>query len=117
MARHPSRQFPSPAAAEPGRAVWAVLLMSAVTASGPAWAAPVEQVVGGIEAMVFVCTPIDPKSAKAGQDLLDKARTQRKLDLPTIRASEGYKSIYNSEVNRLLALPPKDRLVACQTAW
>lgn len=89
----------------------------ALILGGVARAAPVEQVVGGIEAMVFVCTPIDAKSAKAGLDLLEKARVQRKLDLTVIRASEGYKSIYNSEVNRLLALPAKERLAACQTAW
>lgn len=89
----------------------------ALILGGVARAAPVEQVVGGIEAMVFVCTPIDLKSAKTGLELLEKARVQRKLDLTVIRASEGYKSIYNSEVNRLLALPAKDRLAACQTAW
>jgi hypothetical protein len=83
----------------------------------PAAAAPVEQVVGGIEAIVFVCSPIDPKSAKTGKDLLEKARVERKLDLPAIRRSESYQAIYNSEVNRLLALPPKERLAACQAAW
>jgi hypothetical protein len=40
-----------------------------------------------------------------------------KLDLAAIRKTEGYRSIYNSEVNRLLLLPAKDRLAACQNAW
>jgi hypothetical protein len=82
-----------------------------------AHAAPVEQVVGGIDALVFVCTPIDPKSARTGQEVLEKAREQRKLDLKFIRATESYRTVYNAEVNRLLALAPKDRLAACQSAW
>jgi hypothetical protein len=80
-------------------------------------AAPIEQVVGGIDAMVFACAPIDAKSAKTGSELLEKARVQRRLDLAAIRSTDSYKAMYNSEVNRLLALPPKDRLSACQTAW
>jgi hypothetical protein len=103
-------------------AAWRHLLLAsalgvALVLGGVARAAPVEQVVGGIDAVVFVCTPIDPKSAKTGLEFLEKARVQRKLDLAVIRASEGYKSTYNSEVNRLLALPAKERLTACQTAW
>lgn len=89
----------------------------ALILGGVARAAPVEQVVGGIDAVVFVCTPIDPKSAKTGLELLEKARVQRKLDLSAIRTTADYKSTYNSEVNRLLALPAKERLTACQTAW
>jgi hypothetical protein len=80
-------------------------------------AAPVEQVVGGIDAMVFVCTPIDAKSARAGQEILERAREQRKLDLATIRTTDGYRTVYNAEVNRLLAQTPKERLAACQSAW
>jgi len=80
-------------------------------------AAPVEQVVGGIDAMIFVCTPIDPKSARTGQDILERAREQRKLNLAFIRATESYRAVYNAEVNRLLGLVPKDRLAACQSAW
>lgn len=89
------------------------LLAAPIVAS----AAPIEQVVGGIDAMVFACTPIDAKSAKTGSELLEKARIQRRLDLPAIRSTDSYKAMYNSEVNRLLALPPKERLSACQTAW
>lgn len=82
-----------------------------------AQAAPAEQVVGGIDGVIFVCTPIDPKSVKPGQELLERAAVQRKLDLPAIRRTEAYREAYNAEVNRLLALPPRDRLGACQTAW
>ena len=76
-----------------------------------------EQVVGGIEAVVFVCTPIDAKRVKPGQEILQRAVAQRKLDLPAIRRSDAYRSTYNAEVNRLLSLAPKDRLAACQHAW
>lgn len=79
--------------------------------------ASAEQVVGGIEAVVFVCTPIDPKSVKPGQEMLQRAVEQRKLDLVAIRKTDAYRNTYNSEVNRLLSLPQKDRLGACQTAW
>lgn len=92
-------------------------ILATMAGLGSALAAPVEQVVGGIDAMVFVCTPIDPKGARTGLELLERAREQRKLDLPRIRATEGYRTIYNAEVNRLLAQPPKDRLAACQSAW
>jgi hypothetical protein len=93
------------------------LALSLATAAQAAIGAPVEQVVGGIDAMVFVCTPIDPKSAHTGAELLERARAQHKLDLPSIRKTGSYRSVYNAEVNRLLALPPKDRVAACQSAW
>jgi|SRR5689334_4402776 len=79
--------------------------------------APIEQIVGGIEAIVFVCTPIEPKSAKAGSELLNKTSAEHKLDLAAVRKTEGYKAIYNSEVNRLLALPARERSAACRSAW
>jgi hypothetical protein len=79
--------------------------------------ASAEQTVGGIEAVVFVCTSIDPKSAKTGGDMLKALMARDKLDLAAIRKTEGYRSIYNSEVNRLLLLPVKDRLAACRNAW
>jgi hypothetical protein len=93
-----------------GILAWASLLPVAI-------AAPVEQIVGGIDAMVFVCTPIDAKSARAGLDILERAREQRKLDLPKIRTTDGYRTVYNAEVNRLLAQAPKERLATCQSAW
>jgi hypothetical protein len=76
-----------------------------------------EQIVGAIEAVVFACGPIDPKSAKAGLELLENTRVARKLDLPTLRKTEAYRAMYNSEANRLLSLSAKDRLAACKSAW
>ena len=43
--------------------------------------ANVEQVVGGIEAMVFVCTPIDAKSVRPGLDMLQRATELAMSDL------------------------------------
>ena len=96
--------------------VLAVLLASASMAA-PAADAPVEQVVGGIEAVVFVCLPIDAKTGKTGQEILQRAAAQRQLDLAAIRKTEPYRAVYNSEVNRLLSLPAKERLAACQNIW
>jgi hypothetical protein len=79
--------------------------------------ASAEQIVGGIEAVVFVCTPIDPKSVRPGLDMLRRAAEQRKLDLAAIRKTDAYRGTYNSEVNRLLSLTLKDRASACQHAW
>lgn len=92
-------------------------LAFAVLAAPTRAAANAEQVVGGIEAVLFVCTPIDAKSVKPGQEMLQRAVEQRKLDLPSIRKSDAYRTTYNAEVNRLLAMPPRDRLAACQSAW
>lgn len=95
------------------------LAVLAVAPVAPALAAdpPIEQVIGGIEAIVFVCTPIEPKSAKAGTELLQKTSAQHKLDLAAVRKTGGYQAIYNSEVNRLLALPARERGAACRNAW
>jgi hypothetical protein len=84
--------------------------------AGSSSAATTEQIVGGLEAIIVACGPVDPKSAKAGAEMLERERVQNKLDLAAIRATEGYKSVYNPEVNRLLALPPKARQAACQSA-
>jgi hypothetical protein len=96
-----------------GLAACAAALAASALAADP----PIEQIVGGIEAIVFVCTPIEPKSAKTGTELLQKTITERKLDLAALRKTDGYKSIYNSEVNRLLALPARERSAACRNAW
>lgn len=89
-----------------------------VTPAHPARAAAsAEQVVGSIEAVLFVCAPLDAKSVKPGQELLQRAVEQRKLDLVAIRKTEAYRVAYNAEANRLLALPQRERVTACQTAW
>lgn len=94
-----------------------VLLLLACALPAGASAAGAEQVVGGIDAVVFVCTPLDAKSVRPGLDMLQRAAEQRKLDLPAIRQTEAYRTTYNAEVNRMLSLPAKDRLAACQQAW
>ena len=76
-----------------------------------------DQLAGGIEAVVFACTPVDAKSAKVGAELLQKTVAKRKIDLPAARQTEAYRSVYNGEVNRLLSLPIKERIAACRTAW
>jgi hypothetical protein len=103
----------------PGRAIrLAALACAALGAAATRAAEPaIEQLVGGIDAVVFVCNGIDPKSAKKGQELLQRTVAQHKLDLAAVRASENHRSIYDPEVNRLLSLPAKERLSACQTAW
>ena len=98
-------------------AAGAAALALATAAAPLGAAAAAEQVVGGIEAVLFVCASIDAKSVKPGQEILQRAVEQRKLDLAAIRKSDAYRSTYNAEVNRLLAMPPRDRLAACQSAW
>jgi hypothetical protein len=99
-----------------GKSTFIVLL--ALTMAGASAAdASSEQIVGAIDAVVFACAPIDAKSAKAGLELLENTRVERKLDLTALRKTGGYKSMYNSEANRLLSLPAKDRLAACKKAW
>ncbi len=99
------------------------MLFSTLKRQAPRWllcapmlsmAAPIEQTVGAIDAVVVACGPVDPKSAKAGTEMLERLRAQHKLDLAAVRKTESYKSIYNDEVNRFLAMPPKARVAACQ---
>jgi hypothetical protein len=95
----------------------AIALLAALAVPWAAAGGSAEQIVGGIEAMLFVCTPIDAKSVKPGLEILQRAVEQRKLDLPAIRKTEAYRTTYNSEVNRMLSLPQRERTTACQTAW
>jgi hypothetical protein len=105
--------FPSPSV--PRRA--AIALLAALAVPCLAAGSSAEQIVGGIEAMVFVCLPIDAKSVRPGQEILQRAVAQHKLDLPAIRRTEAYRNTYNSEVNRMLSLSQRERVTACQTAW
>lgn len=96
----------------------AVIVLLACAAARPTAADTAsEQIVGAIEAVVFACRPVDPQSAKTGLELLETTRVARKLDLPALRKTEAYKAMYNSEANRLLSLPAKERLAACKSAW
>jgi hypothetical protein len=88
-----------------------------VTLSGVAAADDAtDQMVGGIDAEISACNTAEPKTAKAAQDMLATAVAQRKLDLVSIRKSDAYKAIYNSEANRLLSIPAKERVAACKGA-
>lgn len=93
--------------------------LAGLSGSGPLQAAdpPPGQIVGGIEAVVYICTGLDVKSAKTGSDLLAALAARLRLDLPALRKTADYKSIYNSEVNRFLLLGAKERLASCQNAW
>ena len=86
-------------------------------ASQSSHAGQAEQIIGGIDAVIVGCGPVDPKSAKTGAEMLERERVQRKLDLAVVRNSDDYKAVYNTELNRLLAMPPKSRIQACQTVW
>ena len=98
------------------RVAFVGLLAFAAVQTSHADTAP-EQIVGAIEALVFVCRPIDPRSAKVGPVLLENTRVARKLDLPALRQSEACWLMYNSEANRLLSLSTKGRPAACKSAW
>lgn len=77
----------------------------------------VEQMVAGIDAVLYVCTPIDPKSMKPGQEMLQQLAAKTKSDLSAVRKSDGYRATYNSELNRMLSMPAKDKLATCQRAF
>jgi hypothetical protein len=89
----------------------------AIAANAQASDVQSSQIAGGVEAVIYICAPIDAKSARTGSDLLKNVVVDKKLDLVAVRKSDAYRSIYNSEVNRMLSMAPKDRLVACQTAF
>lgn len=94
------------------------LLAAALMTCPPAHADDaVEQMVAGIDAVLFVCTPVDPKSMKPGVDMLQQLAAKTKSDLSAVRKTEGYRATYNSEVNRMLSMPAKDKLATCQRAF
>jgi len=100
----------------------AMALLAALAVPCLAAGSSAEQIVGGIEAMVFVCLPIDAKSVKPGQEILQRAVEQRKLDLPAIRKTEAYRNTYNRGEPDALAAAARapdrlpDRLVGASPA-
>jgi hypothetical protein len=78
---------------------------------------PPEALLGGVEAVLFVCGPIDAKTAKDGAEVLARLVQQHKLDVNAVRKSPAYSSTYNAETNRLLALPPAKRIDACKNVF
>jgi hypothetical protein len=78
---------------------------------------PPEALLGGVEAVLFVCAPIDAKTAKDGAEFQARLIQQYKFDLNAVRKTPGYNSTYNAETNRLLALPPAKRIEACKNVF
>ena len=78
---------------------------------------PPEALLGGVDAVLFVCGPIDAKTLKDGIEMQARMVQQFKLDMTTARKTAAYTSTYNAETNRLLALPPAKRTEACKNVF
>jgi hypothetical protein len=91
-----------------------VLLLSsmAIAQSGPP-----EALLGSVEAVLFVCGPLDVKTSKDGAEMQARLVQQYRFDLNTVRKAPAYTSAYNAEVNRLLLLPPARKLDACKNVF
>jgi hypothetical protein len=76
-----------------------------------------ETLLGGIDAVLFVCGPLDAKTLKDGTEMQARMVQQHKLDLSAVRKSAAYSSTYNAETNRLLALPPAKKIDACKNVF
>ena len=78
---------------------------------------PPEALLGGIDAVLFVCGPIDAKTLKDATEMQARLVQQHKLDLNAVRKSPAYSSSYNAETNRLLALQPAKKIDACKNVF
>jgi hypothetical protein len=78
---------------------------------------PPEALLGGVDAVVFVCGPLDAKTLKDGTEMQARLIQQYKLDVSTARKSAAYTSTYNAEANRLLALMPAKKIDACKNVF
>ena len=76
-----------------------------------------EVLLGSVDAVLFVCGPLDAKTLKDGTDMQTRLVQQYKLDLGTARKSAAYTSTYNAETNRLLALTPAKKIDACKNVF
>jgi hypothetical protein len=85
---------------------------SAIAQSGPP-----EALLGSVEAVLFVCGPLDVKTSKDGAEMQARLVQQYKFDLNTVRKALAYASAYNAEVNRLLLLTPARKLDACKNVF
>jgi hypothetical protein len=102
------------------KALALLVLQLAVTAwhgLAAAQGGPPEAMLGGVEAVLFVCGPLDVKTSKDGTEMQTRLVQQFKLDLNTVRKAPGYTSAYNAEVNRLLLLSPARKLDACKNVF
>jgi hypothetical protein len=78
---------------------------------------PPEALLGGIDAVLFVCGPLDARTLKDGTEMQARMVQQYKLDLSAVRKSPAYTSTYNAEANRLLALTPAKKIEACKNVF
>ncbi len=78
---------------------------------------PPEALLGGVDAVLFVCGPLDAKTLKEGTEMQTRIVQQYKLDLITARKAAAYTSTYNAEANRLLALTPAKKIDACKNVF
>jgi hypothetical protein len=95
----------------------ATLLAMACHGAAVAQNGPPEALLGGVDAVLSVCGPLDAKTSKDGIEMQTRLLQQYKLDLVTVRKSAAYISAYNAEVNRLLLLPPARKLDACKNVF
>ena len=94
-------------------AVWALACHSAAHAQS----GPPEALLGSVDGLLFVCGPLDAKTAKDGAEMQSRLVQQYKFDLAAVRKLPSYSSAYNAEVNRLLLLPPARKLEACKSVF
>jgi hypothetical protein len=76
-----------------------------------------EALLGSVEAVLFICGPLDAKTAKDGAEMQTLLIQQNKLDPTVVRKAPAYTRAYNTEVNRLLLLPPARKLDACKNVF
>jgi hypothetical protein len=99
------------------RALSAAVLALACHGAAIAQNGPPESLLAGVDAVVFVCGPLDAKTAKDGADMQARLVQQFKLDPAVARKLASYTSTYNAEVNRLLSLPSARKAEACKNVF
>lgn len=95
------------------------LLLSVTAWCGVASAqgGPPEALLGSVDAVLFVCGPLDAKTAKDGAEMQARLIQQYKFDPAAVRKLSSYTGAYNAEVNRLLSLPPARKLESCKNVF
>jgi hypothetical protein len=99
------------------RALPAAVLALACQGAAVAQNGPPESLLGSVDAVLFVCGPLDAKTAKDGAEMQARLVQQYKLDLAVVRKLSSYTGAYNAEVNRLLSLPPPRKVEACKNVF
>jgi hypothetical protein len=99
------------------RALLAAVLAVACHRAAIAQSGPPETLLGSVDAVLFVCGPLDAKTAKDGAEMQARLVQQYKFDLVTVRKLPAYTSAYNAEANRLLSLPPARKADACRNVF